>query len=76
MGMIPLLPPLLLRCPPSLQVSVKQTFQVKEKLRSLLYTYNCPVTASTLGRQCQTPQDCDSILSLSEQYLIWLMTKP
>ena len=38
---------------PSLQVSVKKTFAVKEKLGSLLYTYSCSATASNSGRQCQ-----------------------
>ena len=48
-GMIQPLPPHLLHCPPSLQVGVEKRFQVKKKLRSLLYAYSSLVTVSILG---------------------------
>lgn len=48
MEMVPFPPPLLLCGPPSLQVGLERTLLVKKKLRSLLSTYSCPVTASSL----------------------------
>lgn len=48
MEMVPFPSPLLLCGPPSLRVGLERTLLVKRKLRSLLSTYSCPVTASSL----------------------------